>query len=166
MEINLPVYKVEVGLSDFLIRAGFQPRGDFLIYLNDRAYSYLRFDEVSMKALSSDYHVSSVKQKTMSINRQSIFYLAVVIPEEADRLQVLQTKRPVIFYTNWCAIQGNLHVNTDSRDDDLLDQSRDFFAVSDATIFPIRSTIVAPASKAPYVLVNRHALTAYHADTR
>lgn len=166
MEISLPTFKVELGLPDFLIHASLQPRGDFLIYLNDRSYSYLRFDEAMLSALSKEYQVPSIKQKVLSVNRQSIIYLAVLVPEEAERLQVLQTKRPVIFYTNWCAIQGNLHVNTDSRDDDLLDQGRDFFAVSDASLFPIRSVTMAPASKAPFVLVNRHSLTAYHADTR
>jgi len=166
MELTLPVFKVEVAMTDFLIRADFQPRGDFLIYLNDRAYSYLRFDEVTLLALSAGYQVSTIRQPYLSVNRRSVIYLSVLSTEEAEQLQVLQTKRPVIFYTSWCAIQGDLHVNTDARDDDLLDQSRDFFAVSNASIFPIRSITQSPASKVPYVLINRHALTAYHVDSR
>lgn len=166
MELKLPVYRVEVGLKSFLIRGDFQPRGDFVIYLNDSAHTYLRFEKVSLSPIYPDYQIRAITQPFISVNRRNIVYVAVLQSEQAELIQVMQSKRAVIFYTDWCAIQGNLHVNTESRDDDLLDRSREFYAVSDASIYPIRAINQSVASTAPCVLVNRQALTAYHVDHR
>jgi hypothetical protein len=162
MELTLPVYQVEVAMPSFLLRGDFQPRGDFLIYLNDRSYSYLRFDDATLLTLSSDYQIPHVRQSSMTLNRQLMTYVAIMQEEQAERLQILQTKRAAVFYSDWCAIRGNLHVSSEVRDDDLLGQARDFLAVSNASIFPLRTVTAAPTAKAPLVMVNRHALTACH----
>lgn len=162
MEFELPIYKVEIALQKFLIQADFQPRGDLFIFLNDQSYPYFRFDEVDLFTLSSEYQVATIKQPFMAINRRHITFVSILDEESAERLQVIMSKRPVVFYTDWYAIQGNLHVNPDSRDDDLLEQARDFFAVSNASIFPMRSINRAPTRKVPYVLINRHLISAYH----
>ncbi len=162
MELTLPVYQVEAAMPSFLLRGDFQPRGDLLIYLNDQTYSYLRFDDVTLLTLLSDYQVPHVRQPSMTLNRLLLTYVAILESEQAERLQILQTKRPAVFYSDWCAIRGHLHVSTEVRDDDLLGQTRDFFAVSDASIFPLRTITAVPTARVPLVMINRHVLTAYH----
>jgi len=163
MELSLPVFQVEIGMPDFILKGSFQPKGDILVYLNDLSYAYFRFDEVELLTLSSNYQVGGIKQPFMSLNRQKMTFVAILREEDATRIQVLQTRRPAVFYSEWCAIRGYVHVNPDTRDDDLLDRSRDFFPISDASIFPMTAVTNNPARKAPFVLVNRHGLVAYHA---
>lgn len=162
MELNLPVYQVEVAMPNFLLRGEFQPRGDMLVYLNDQSYGYLRFDNALLQTLSADCQVPHIRQSSMALNRRLIAYVALLESEAGERMQLLQTKRTTVFYTDWCAIRGDLHVSTEARDDDLLGQTRDFFALSNASVFPLRPVTATPAAKVPLVMVNRHALSAYH----
>jgi hypothetical protein len=162
MELNLPVFRVEVALPNFLIRGKFQPRGDILVFLNDPSNSYFRFDEVELLTLSPDYHIPGIKQPAMSINRQMMSFLAILDSEHTGQMQVLQTKRPTVFYYEWCAVQGDLHVNPDARDDDLLGESRDFLAVSNASVYPTKTLTNAPSNRAPFILINRHLISVYH----
>lgn len=162
MQLELPLFRVEVATPHFLLRGGFQPRGDILVFLNDRANSFFRFEDVELLAVSSEYKIPPVKQPTMSLNRRLITYVAVLEKEKAGDVQVLLTKRPAVFYADWCAIQGYLHVNADALDDDLLSEARDFFAISDARVFPMRTMTSQPVHQAPSVLIGRHAMIAYH----
>jgi hypothetical protein len=162
MELKLPIYQVEVAMPNFLLQGEFQPRGDALVYLNDQSFPYLRFDKATLSTLWADCQVPHIRQPSIALSRQQISYVAMLEAESAQRIQLLQAKRPTLFYTDWCAIRGELHVNAEARDDDLLGLSRDFFAVSNASIFPLRPVTAAPAAKVPLVMVNRHTLSAYH----
>ena len=162
MEIKLATFDVEVAMSHFLLKAKFQPRGDLLIYMNDQAVKFYGFREVKMSPLGGDYQVRRFRQPIMTINEKYLTFISVVNQEDADKLQLLRSKRPIVFYTDWFAIRGNLHVNEDARGDDLLDGPRDYFAITDASIFPIRKAAVHPTRKAPLLLLNRSAIYAYH----
>jgi hypothetical protein len=75
----------------------------------------------------------------------------------------LQSKRPVVFYTSHFAIQGQLHANPDARDDDLLDDARDYAALSEVTLFPLRQLGATGLSrKAPLLLINQQHIQTYH----
>lgn len=164
MRIELPLFRVEVATPHFLMRGRFQPRGDILVFLNDPGNTFFRFDEVELLTFASEYRVPAIRQPTMSLNRRLITYVAVLEEDRAANIQALQTNRLAVFYTDWCAVRGFLHVNADTPDDDLLSEARDFYAISRAHVYPIRSMTNEPASQAPYVLIGRHAVTAYHAQ--
>ncbi|MFQ5434302.1 MAG: hypothetical protein ACE5FD_05445 [Anaerolineae bacterium] len=162
MEIKLATFAVEVAMPHFLLKAKFQPRGDLLIYLNDQAVKYYGFMEVKMSPLGGDYQVRPFRQSIMTVNEKFLAFISLVKAEEVEKLQLLRSKRPVVFYTDWFAIRGNLHVNEDARGDDLLDGPRDYFAVSDASVYPIRKAEAHPSRKVPLLLFNRNAVYAYH----
>lgn len=162
-ELTLTVYQVEAFSADFIYRASFKPRGAFLIYMNDRTRSFVPFDEVELFPLAVDRQVKGIKQALMVVNKNSFQYLSIASPEQAQSVQLLQAKRPAVFYTSHLAIQGQLHVNSDARDDDLLDDTRDYFALTDATVYPLRAMAVAPTRQVPLLLLNRLHIQSYHA---
>jgi hypothetical protein len=162
-ELTLQSYQAEALTADFIIRAGFKPRGAFLIYMNDRSRSFVPFDDVELFPLAPDRQVKGVKQGLMVVNKTLLQMMSIVNPEQAQSVQLLQAKRPAVFYTSHLAIQGQLHVNADARDDDLLDDTRDFFALTDATVYPLRAIAVAPTRQVPLLLINRLHIQSYHA---
>jgi hypothetical protein len=164
-ELTLTAYQVEAFSADFLFRASFKPRGAFLIYMNDRTRSFVPFDDVELLPVAPDRQVKGIKQSLMVVNKTNLQMMSVINPEQAQSVQLLQSKRPAVFYTSHLAIQGQLHVNSDSRDDDLLDDTRDFFALTDATVYPLRTIALAPLRQVPLLLINRLHIQSYHAHT-
>jgi hypothetical protein len=162
-ELTLTTYQVETFSADFLVRANFKPRGAFLIYMNDRTRSFVPFDDVELFPVAPDRQVKGIKQGLMVVNKTVLQMMSIVNPEQAQSVQVLQAKRPAVFYTSHLAIQGHIHVNADARDDDLLDDTRDFFALTDATVYPLRAIAVAPTRQVPLLLLNRPHIQSYHA---
>ncbi len=161
-KLELPIFHVEVIMPAFLLRASFQPKGDLLIYMNDRRYDVARFDEVEMFPLMADAQVKGMKQNMMALSKKHTVGIVVLEPERLGNVMMLASKRPFVVYTDWFAIQGDLHVNADARDDDVFDETKDFFAITDAAIYPIRTLRKAPTRKVPLVALNRHAVYAYH----
>ncbi len=162
MEIKLATFDVEVAMPHFLLKAKFQPRGDLLIYMNDQRVKFYGFEEVQMFPLGGDFQVRPFRQPTMTVSKKYLAFISVLKTEDVEKLQLLHSKRPVVFYTDWFAIRGQLHVNEDARGDDLLDGPRDYFAVSDASVYLIRKASANPSRKAPLLLLNRNAVYAYH----
>lgn len=161
-ELQLPVFKVEVLTPGLLFQADFQPKGDFLIFMNDRRYSYIRFEAVQLRPITEDAQFNGVAQPFVAVSKRHIIGLSVLEAEKMNRVQVLQAKRPFVIYSDWYIIQGNLHINPDARDDDAFDETRDFFGLTDAAIYPIRSLRKRPTARIPFVTINRHNILAYH----
>ncbi len=162
MELNLPIFQVEIAIENFLISGNFQPRGDAMVFMNDQSRTHIRVDDVELKTLTSDYQIPGFKQSYMSLDRDAIHFISIIDQEQSELLQVLRTKRPVVFYTDWCAIRGDLHVNRDLREDDLFDRGHDYFAISNASVFTTKGVTKLPTRNVNYVLVNRRKVLAYH----
>jgi hypothetical protein len=161
-DLNLKSFQVEVSLPNFLVRGHIVPRGDFVFFLNDSTHVYFRFDQAELIPLSPEYQVPGIQQESMSVNREYVSFISILDREDLDNLQYIRSERPVVFYTEWFAIRGNLHVNDEAHDDDLLDSTHDFFVVTDASIFPLRSLKIPPQRRVPFVAINRHLICAYH----
>jgi hypothetical protein len=86
------------------------------------------------------------------------------IPDETDAQneQLLATTRPVAIYTGFFVIQGQLHVNADARDQDLFDETKDYFAMSDASIYPIKKVLTPPTRNVPLLYLSRALIQVYH----
>jgi hypothetical protein len=166
LELQLPTYRVEMMLPDFWVRAGFKPLGPMLSYLNDRTRSSVRFEEIELMPLAPDKQVGCIKQPKVTVDKKSL--VLVSVPDQADSgsVQLLQSKRPVIFYTSHFAIQGQLHINPDARDDDLLDDGRDYAALTEVTLYPLRQLgTTAVTRKTPLALINQLYVQTYHVHT-
>ncbi len=161
-KLELPTFQVEVLMPGFMARAVFQPKGDLLIFMNDRRYDVARFDEVEMYPIVPDAQVKGMKQEMMALNKKFITGIALLEPERVENVMLLASKRPFVFYSEWFAIRGNLHANPDSRDDDVFDETKDFFGVTDASIYPMRNLRKAPTRKVPLLAINRQDIYAYH----
>lgn len=163
LELQLTAYRVEIMLPDFWARASFKPLGPMLSYVNDRSRGNVRFEEIELMHLAVDRQVGCIKQAKVTVEKQNLVLIAVPDHEEAQSIQLLQNKRPVVFYTGRFAIQGQLHANQDARDDDLLDDARDYVALSEVTLFPLRQLgATAVSRKVPLLLVNQHYVQTYH----
>jgi len=161
-ELQLKTFQAEVVLEDYLIRAKIQPRGSMLVYLNDRQRPFLPFEGVEIYPLALERQVNCIKQSEIIINKRYLKILCLTDEEEAQSEQLLASKRPVAFYTGAFAIQGQLHVNADARDQDLLDETKDYFAMSEVSIYPIRKVLTPPTRRAPVLYLSRSLVQAYH----
>lgn len=160
--LELPVFKVEVLLPGYVAQADFQPKGDLLIFLNDPRYTVVRCDAVELFPAMSDGQVRGVKQPMMALGKQYITAVSVLETERVAALQLLASKRPFVLYTDAYAIQGDLHVNPDARDDDVFDGTKTFFGMTDAAIFPLRTLRKTPTRKVPFLAINQHSVIVYH----
>lgn len=82
--------------------------------------------------------------------------------EDAQGEQLLASKRPTAFYVGTFVIQGQLHVNQDARDQDLLDETKDFFAISEASVYPINKVMTTPTRRVPLLYLSRTMVQGYH----
>lgn len=155
-------WKVEIAIPNFLVRATFQPRGDLMIFLNNLTYTSFSFSEVELLPLAAEYQIKGVKQPAMTINRSVMNFVSITEPDKASQIQLLQANRPVVFYTEWFAVRGNLHVNVEAPDDSLLDDKFEFFPLTEASIYPLRGLKAKPMAKVPALAINRKTILAYH----
>lgn len=162
MEIQLPTFKIEVITPQFLYRGTFQPRGELFTFLNDRRHLTFHFVETTFSPMALGYRINALKQTGINVNWRNIISISVLDKEDLERVQLLQSDRPVAFYTRDLAIRGNLRVNLDSHDNDLLDETRDFLAVTDANVLPLHPLAVNPTPHVPLLVLNRHQIESYH----
>ena len=160
--IQFESWKVEIGIPNFLLRATFQPRGDLMLFLNNFTYTSYSFSNVELLPLATDYQIKGVKQPAMTIIRQAMTFVSILEPDKAAKIQLLQAKRPVVFYTDWFAVRGNLHVNSEAPDDNLFDDKFEFFILTDAKVYPLRPMNHKPTAQVPALAINRKTLLAYH----
>jgi hypothetical protein len=162
MDIQLPTLKIEAVTPQFLYQGILQPRGELFTYLNDRRYLTFHFTETVFGPIATGYRVSTLKQTGINVPWRNIIYIALLDKADLERVQFMQSGRPVAFYTRDLAIRGDLRVNPDAHENDLLDEQRDFFAVTDASILPLHSLALTPAPRVPLLAINRHQIESYH----
>lgn len=159
---QLSSYNVEVSIHNFILKGAFVPRSDFMVFVNDKDNATYPFTDAQLMPLMADYQVPGIRHSMISLNRDLIAFMSVLETRETSRLQFVAASRRVVFYTEWFAIRGELHVHGEKRDDDLLDTSHDFFPVTHAEIHPLRPVTVHYQKKAPVIVINRHRVLAYN----
>ncbi len=162
LDIKLATFHTQLFLDSFALKAIIKPLGDLLIYMNDNNRSTLPLTEVELFPLHADRQFKQVQQAQMTITKHFVAAIGLLNEPETEKMQLLRAKRPVIFYTNRLVVRGDLHVNEDAPDEDLLDDSRDFFPISNAKVFPIRPLPANLTMAFPIVLINHSAVRAYH----
>jgi hypothetical protein len=161
-ELQLKSLTVEIVLEDYLVRAKIQPRGAMLVFLNDKQWPFLPLEEAEIYPLAVERQINAIKKPNIVINKQYLKFISLTVDEEARGEHLLASKRPVAFYTGVFVIQGQLHVNQDARPQDLLDETKDYFAMSEASIYPIRKVLTAPTRRVPLLYLSRSLVQAYH----
>lgn len=159
---QLSSYDVEVSIHNFLLKGAFVPRSEFMVFINDKDNATYPFTDAQLLPLSPDYQVPGIRHPLINLNRDLIAFMSVLETRQTSRLQFVAASRRVVFYTEWFAIRGELHVHGEARDDDLLDTGHDFFAVTHAEIHPLRPISLTFQRKAPVVVINRHRVLAYN----
>ncbi len=162
MELKLDNINVEIVTSDFAINGGFKPIGELMTNLNDKRYTFFNIVDATLRPQKKGYQVKSIPQPGFNVNRNRIIYFAVKDAEYLSKIQIMQAKREIVIYTDSLAIRGNFHVNPDARDTDLFDETRDFSAMTDVSIYPLRSMTNPPIRKVPFASINWHHVTVYH----
>ena len=159
---KLDLYKIEMLVDNYIVRGNVKPLGDLIIFLNDKNRGSVPFYDTEFLPLALDRQVKGIQQPQMTMIKDHIIFISVLEESSAEKVQLLKAKRPVVFYVDRFAIHGNLHVNSDSSDEDLLDDSRDFYAISEAKLFPIRPVAQSIKQEVPLLIINRLDVTAYH----
>lgn len=159
---QLRSYNVEVSIHNFILKGTFVPRSNFVVFINDKENATYPFTDSQLLPLMADYQVPGIRHSLMNLNRDLIAFISVLEAGQAADLQFVQASRRVVFYTEWFAIRAQLHVHGEARDDDLLDTSHDFFALTEAEIHPLRSISAPLLRQVPVIFINRHRVLAYN----
>jgi len=160
--IELATFTVEAILEDYLVKGDLKPRGPFLQYLNDQNWSYIPFNNCELAQLDPERKVGAIRPELVSLNKERLAIISVLqVPENAE-LHLVTTKRPVLFYVRNFAVRGSLHVSDDVPDEDLLDETRDFYGISDASVYPVVPVATSPTSNVPLLAINRTLIQGYH----
>jgi hypothetical protein len=162
MELQLPIIKIEAITPQFLYRGKLQPRGELFTFLNDRRFLTYHFMETAFHPLMDGYRINTIKPEVINVKWTNLIYIALVDEADMECAQLMQFGRPVTFYTRDLAIRGNLRVNPDSHENDLIDETRSFLGVSDATIFPLHPLAVTPTQRVPMLALNWQQIESYH----
>jgi hypothetical protein len=162
LERSLATYQVEALSADYCLRGHFQPLGELAVFLNDRGRDFIRLDDVELAPLTADRPLRAIQRKTVNLQKQTLLALCLTAAEEARNVQILSSKRPVVFYLGSLIVRGELHVNVDALNEDLLDEARDFHPVSSASIFPVRNVTATFAREVPLLFLGRASVQGYH----
>ncbi|HSH03144.1 MAG TPA: hypothetical protein VLL52_11545 [Anaerolineae bacterium] len=160
-ELDLDVFHVEVVLPRYVFRATCKPLGGFLTYFNDRRRNYLPFENVTIHPLSPMRQLEVIKQAKITVRRTEMVSISVLSEEEMGKIRILDSSREVVFYANQFAFQGALHVNSDTSNDDLLDETRDFYPMKGVKIAPLEKMASSPIRQVPLMLLGRAFVTLY-----
>jgi hypothetical protein len=153
---------VDVSAGNFLVRGEIEPRGDLVVYMNDENNSSFAILNAQFMPDGPEYKVPTIKQASITVNQEHIAFVGVINEEDVARIQFVQAARTAVFYTNWFAIRGNLHVHGETKEDELMEPTKNFYIVTDVSIFPIRQTTHEPQRKYPLVILNRTEIIGYH----
>lgn len=165
LERSLDTYRVECFTADFHLRAQLTPLGELLVFLNDRRREFLHLDAVELQSLAADRQLRGIQREVLNVSKTNLMAVSVLDEAEAQRVQVIAARRPVVLYLGPLIVRGQLHVNVDASGDDLMDDSRDFYPISQANIFTVRATPPQYTREVPLFLVNRSLVQAYHGDS-
>lgn len=165
LERKMTTYFAEAVTMDFILRGRFIPLGATLPFLNDRSRRFAQFEEVEIVPLVTGRQMGAIKRDNMTANKNLFVLLSFLDKGEMETVQIMPSHRPVIFYLSHFAVQGELHVNADARDKDLLDETRDFFALTNASIYPVHALASQPTRQVPLCFINVDFVHAYHPHT-
>ena len=161
-EIELASYPVEVILDDYLVRGEIQPRGDLLTYINDRNWEFVALRNCELFPIAKDSRVNAISQALIVVNKHHLCAMSVLDEAQVNEIRLHESDRSLICYINQFAFQGKVHVHSEAPDEDMLDERQEYYALSNASIFPIRPISAAPKQKVPLLIFKRDRIQAYH----
>lgn len=162
LKISMETFQVEAVSNRYFWRGSFTPLGPIQTFLNDHQRPYVILREAEIVPLAPDRKVRGVRRDSMTANKLAFAFLSLLDPAEVQRIQLLPSKRPVIFYLEDFAVQGQLHVNVDAKDEDLIDETRLYYPVSEVRLFPIHPLAVVPTGQVPLLYLNVTHLQTYY----
>jgi hypothetical protein len=160
-EIQFTSIKIEAILADYIIRGDLHSRGDIAIFLNDRNYPTFSLYDCELHPLAADRRVETVRQNLITIEKTEVIAISVLDERALENSQITLSKRKVIVYSGRFAIHGLLHVPADAPDEDALDEKRDFFGITEGSIYPLTPVGTDPFTSSPLILINRQTIQAY-----
>ena len=153
---------VDVSTGNFLIRGEVEARGDLVVFLNDHNRSSFPVRNAKFMPDGPEYKVAAMQQPSFTISQEHIAFVAMTNEADVEKVQFVNSSRTVVFYTNWFAIRGELHVSSEARDDELLDPTKDFFVITDVAVYPIREMTNKPKRRYPLAAIQRSGIVGYH----
>lgn len=161
-EIQFTSLAVEVLLSDYLLQGELRSRGDIVIYLNDRNYPSFILYDCALSPLDSNRRVETIKQDMISVEKAEVAAVSALDKTALENAHLSVARRMTTIYVSRFAIHGYLHVPADAPDEDLLDETRDFFGITEGSIYPLIPVGTTPFEKPSLLLVNRGRIQAYN----
>lgn len=165
LQRNITTYITEALTGDYLLRGRFQPLGGVFAYMNDHSRRFSLMLDIELLPLAVDRQAGAIKREEMTVNKSRFVLLSFLDEVQVREIQIMSSHRPVILYLDHVAVQGELHINADANDRDLLDETKNFYPLTNASIYPVHPLAAKPARQVPLCFVNTKYIYAYHVHT-
>ncbi|HET6444180.1 MAG TPA: hypothetical protein VFI27_06315 [candidate division Zixibacteria bacterium] len=162
-EIQFTSVTVETVLADYIIRGLMHSRGEILNFLNDRNYPSFSLHDCEVHPLAVNRKVEMIRQDVVTIQKSKVVLVSVLDQGVGEKAQLTVSKRRVTFYCGQFAIHGQIHVPADAPDEDIIDETRDFFGMTEGSVYPLMPVGTEPYAGVPLILINRMTVEAYSA---
>jgi hypothetical protein len=160
-EIQFTNFSVEAVLADYVIRGEMHSRGEVHNFLNDRNYPNFSLYGCELHPLAATRKIDTVRQELITVDKAKVVVLSAIDQDILDKTHLTISTRKVVFYCGRFAVHGMLHVTADAPDEDIIDETRDFFGITQGSIYPLMPVGTDPLANAPLMLINRHNIEAY-----
>jgi hypothetical protein len=160
-EIQFTSVTVETVLADYIVRGSMRSRGDILNFLNDRNYPSFSLHDCEVHPLAANRKVEIIRQSVVTIQKSKVVLVSVLDKSISEMAQLTVSKRKVTFYCGQFAIHGQIHVPADAPDEDIIEETRDFFGITEGSVYPVMPVGIEPYTGVPLILVNRLTVEVY-----
>jgi hypothetical protein len=163
-QAQLPRYPVQVLTTTYHIQGGLETIGPILDFVNDRERDAFVFLDATVKSLTPG-PMGQVTRPHISVPKPEVIAMYFDDATARSSIQMLRRVERSIMYMPYLVCRGEFHLGTDTRWQDMVSLlPTDFFAFTNASVFPL-SPLPGPfPQQAELVVLNRRHIKMLHLD--
>lgn len=163
-QAQMPRYPVQVLTNTYLVQGGLETIGAIVDFLNDRDRDFFMFIDATVRSLTLG-PMGKVARPQLLIPKTEIIALYLDDATARSSIQLLRRVERCIMYMPFVVCRGEFHLGADTRWQDMVSLlPTDFFAFTNASIFPL-SPLPGPfPQQADLIVLNRKHIRMLHVD--
>ena len=161
---ELPRYPVRVLTTTYYIQGGLETLGPIIAFMNDRDRDAFVFLDATVKPLTSG-PIGQMTRPVISVPKPEVIAMYVDDAAARSSIQTLRHIERCIIYMPYLVCRGEFHLGADTRWQDMLGMlPTDFFAFTNASVFPLAPLPGPFPQQADLVVLSRRHVKMMHLD--